>query len=185
MAIDIFRSDTAPYFFALIVSAIGWFATSIAEETSSQPVAIYDIEVNGDKVHARIENVSRTAAIKDARFAFLCRGDRDPCFAVDPTGLPVADVTALPPLYTRDILPAGDAAEASFTVTMIARSTLDLTMTAAAGAAADVSFLYVPAGEDAQAILFIEKGDPVGWFLKNYLWLLVMALYVAAAILGC
>jgi hypothetical protein len=184
---NIFRSDAAPYFFVLVASAIGWFATGIANEMNSRRIAVYAIEPADRGVRLLIENISRTSTISDARFLFVCRDGRVDCFEAGPqgeAGPPRYEITATPPLYLADMIPDGTGESLELTVTLVPSSALDITLFPLDPASADVVFYYVPEGDVPQDILFLAAGGPVPWFLRNYFPILIVAFGAALALLG-
>lgn len=180
--INIFRSEAAPYFLALVVSAIGWFATSIAEETNARAVAVYGIERADGRVRFRIENISRSATIEAAQFLFVCEDTRPDCFTLGADRLPERSIAAPPPLYIRDIVPSGGPDSLVLTATLVPASILDVTLTPN-DPAAPVTFRSVPSGDAPQDVLFLPAGDLVALFLKHYFRLLILAFFATGAML--
>jgi hypothetical protein len=189
---NIFRSEAAPYFFALVASALGWFATNIANETNARRIALYSIrqepaatERESDTVRILIENISRSSTIKDAQFMFVCRGGDEECFQPGPEGAggpPKREIIATPPLYTDDIVPSGNEESLVLRVTLVANSALDLRLFPRESKAGEVAFYYVPEGDMPQDILFMESGGIVAWFLRNYFSVLILSLFVTMGI---
>lgn len=72
---SIFKSTTAPYLLALIVSALGWYVGQIDREIRSARSAVFTVErgENEQSITVTIENVSRTQALEDFQFAVVCK----------------------------------------------------------------------------------------------------------------
>jgi hypothetical protein len=181
--INIFRSEAAPYFLALLVSAIGWFATSIAEQTNARAVAVYSIEPRGERIRFRIENISRSATMKAAQFLFVCVDNRPACFRLAPDRLPEREIAAPPPLYIRDITPSGGPGSLVLVATLVPNSTLDVTLSPE-DPKAPVTFRSVPVGDAPQDILFLRSDDIVAMFLKHYFRILILAFVTTGALLA-
>lgn len=188
-SMNIFRSETAPYFFALTASAIGWFAATIANETNARRIAIHSIAPEsaaaGAGTRILIENISRLSTISEARFMFVCADGRYACFAPGAQGQdgpPRYRINAAPPLYLQDVRPEGSQEALLLRVTLVPNSRLDLTLFPQDPEGTKVLFYYVPDGQTPQDILFMEAGGIAAWFLKHYFTLLIVALFVTMGV---
>lgn len=186
-SMNIFRSDTAPYFFALAASGVGWFATSIASDLNARRIAVYSLVAEGDETRVVIENISRTSALDDAQFMFVCKDGRLACFEPGPqgpNGPPRHALHATPPLYLKDVAPAGSTEVLTLRVTLAPNSRLDLSLFPQAPGETPVIFYHVPEGEAPEPILFLPAGGPIPWFLENYLFVLILCLFATLGLLA-
>lgn len=74
-----FKSDSAPYVATLLISALGWFLTTLHGEIRSTPVLTYETGLKDGWLTLEVRNVSTTAVVSNAYIALLCPPKQPEC----------------------------------------------------------------------------------------------------------
>lgn len=67
-----FKSDSAPYVATLLISALGWFLTTLHGEIRAIAVLAYHTRETDGVLTLEMRNISGVVAIKDAEIALIC-----------------------------------------------------------------------------------------------------------------
>jgi hypothetical protein len=174
--VDIFRTSSAPYVLALIVTAIGWYFARLATEVESTRAASYYVEVNSEAKTATVHltNVSRKEPLQNLEFSLVCR--TPPCFTEKPPGGAqglYAHLVAVPPVATSAttmVRLEGD--EVRIRTTLPAGGSVDF-VSYLAQPGAELLFFYLPDSKNPTYLYLYSGRTLFGWIIRNYLRVLI------------
>lgn len=177
---NIFRSDSAPYVLALIVSALGWYFAQLTEELRSSRTAIYTVSHSSLNRTAEVtfENLSRSEAMRGLIVHAACDGDS----RVDPSVRNRSRTIVYPPHRPlEDTGLESTARQESYRIGI------------APGGAIGVNF-SLPNCQSTITLSFNQESDPQfylipsrsieGFVASNYAVVLVIGFVVFASILA-
>ncbi len=185
---NFFQMTSAPYFLAILISVMGWQLNTIFNEVISANAAAYGVTTDASQksVTLRLQNLSQKKSLKDLRFSLVCR-EEGPCFGpADEAqrGSDLAYVIAHSPVAPTETRFVSRSAEAvTFETTLPAGSMVEIV---ARSASADSNFIfyYLPDSDHIVEIYLLREDSVFGYFLTNYINIIIISLAVAASLLG-
>lgn len=177
---NIFKSDTAPYAFGLLLTVLGWHVSQFVTEITQTQAVSYSVRVDSEtrEIVAEIRNVSRTKSLTNATFSLSCRGGAHCLTPLEPPE-PGSDpeygtIRTFPPNAVQPVPVADEPHRVAFRSTVAAGGRYAI-VARAARADAPIDFYYVPDPANPLDIFIYRRNTVTGFLVENYLRVLVVS----------
>lgn len=187
-ALDVFKSDKAPYVLGLLVTVIGWHVSQFVSEIQRTQAVSYSLSIDPEtrEVVAEIRNVSRTKSLINATFSLACRGGAHclaPLEPPEPGETPdYGRIRSFPPNSVHPAPRYNEPSAITFTSTVAAGGRYAI-IGRAARADAPIEFYYVPDSNRPLDIFIYRRNTVTGFLVENYLRMLVISFLLCLAAL--